>query len=204
MGDPVAYGFDGQALRVQRVSIRSMSTTSSAVVPADVEYCYLTGPHFRNFAPPEWTSTSMEGHAYLRRGTAACVHVDARPAYIGINDYYRPFVYDWPRIEVDAPVGWIARRVCRPRRVRRVVVTVAQSCGRARNRRRCLTSDAKHPRRCRRRSRHGARSPGPSKSDTSTTTVVTKAGTRTLMRALHAVCRSTVNSSSSWYDDVIR
>jgi hypothetical protein len=33
--------------------------------------------------------------------------LEARPQYVGINAYYRPFTYARPVVEVEAPTGWI-------------------------------------------------------------------------------------------------
>ena len=79
--------------------------------PSQVTYCYLTGPHFHNFAPPDGPEFKHEGDAYFYVAEPPRAFIDARPAYIGINDYYRPLVYDRPRVEVEAPVGWVGARV---------------------------------------------------------------------------------------------
>ena len=108
VGDPVADGFDCH--RYAYNGPHPIHVDDVVGGGPDVQYCYLTGPHFHNFAPPEGPDFKMEGNAYFYVAEPPRAFIDARPAYIGINDYYRPFVYDRPRIEVDAPVGWIGAR----------------------------------------------------------------------------------------------
>jgi hypothetical protein len=108
VGDPVAYGFDGP--RYAYKGPHPIHVDAVVGGEPDVEYCYLTGPHFHNFAPPDGPEFKMEGNAYFYVAEPPRAFIDARPAYIGINEYYRPFTYERPRVEVDAPVGWIGAR----------------------------------------------------------------------------------------------
>ncbi|HET9625522.1 MAG TPA: hypothetical protein VFP84_29345 [Kofleriaceae bacterium] len=109
VGDPVAYGWDGP-----KYAYKGPHPIHVDVVVGgepDVEYCYLEGPHYHNFAPPEGPSFKLVGGAYFYVGDPPRAFLDARPTYVGINETYRPLVYVRPVIEVDAPVGWIGARV---------------------------------------------------------------------------------------------
>ena len=76
----------------------------------DVEYCYIEGPHYHYFEPPDGDDFKLVGNAYFYVGTPAPVMLEARPQYIGINAYYRPIVYTRPVVEVEPPEGWIGLR----------------------------------------------------------------------------------------------
>jgi hypothetical protein len=108
VGDPVAYGWDGPKYAYKGPHPIHVE----AVVGGDpaVEYCYINGPHYHDFAPPEGSDFKMVGDAYFYVGTPPQVFVDARPTYVGINDVYRPIVYTRPVVEVAPPEGWIGVR----------------------------------------------------------------------------------------------
>ncbi|HEY6179207.1 MAG TPA: hypothetical protein VIX73_32355, partial [Kofleriaceae bacterium] len=77
--------------------------------PDDV-YCYINGPHFHYFAPPDGPDFKIAGDAYFYVGEPPRAYVDARPAMMKINAVYQPLVYERPVVTVDAPVGWIGAR----------------------------------------------------------------------------------------------
>ncbi len=108
VGDPVAYGFDGP--RFAYNGPHPIHVDDVVGGPPDVEYCYLRGPHFHNFAPPDGPDFEKHGDAYFYVAEPPRAFIDARPQFIGINDRYRPLVYDRPRIEVEPPRGWIGVR----------------------------------------------------------------------------------------------
>jgi hypothetical protein len=108
VGDPVAYGYDGP--RYAYNGPHPIHVDAVVGGDPDVEYCYLTGPHFHNFAPPYDPDFKFQGDAYFYVGEPPRAFIEARPMYIGINEYYRPLEYQRPHIEVDAPVGWIGAR----------------------------------------------------------------------------------------------
>ena len=107
VGDPAAYGYDGQKYAYK-------GPHPMVIVDEDgdshTEYCYIQGPHFHPFAPPDGPDFRMVGGAYFYVGTPPQAFVDARPKYVGINAVYQPMVYTRPVVEVDAPVGWIGAR----------------------------------------------------------------------------------------------
>jgi hypothetical protein len=109
VGDPVAYGYDGQ-----RYAYKGHHPIHVNVVVGDddpgVVYCYLNGPHYHYFAPPEGPEFRLSGDAYFYVGEPPRVYVDARPAMMKINAVYQPLVYERPVITVEAPVGWIGAR----------------------------------------------------------------------------------------------
>jgi hypothetical protein len=108
VGDPMAYGYDGP-----KYAYRGPHPINVDVVyPGDpgVEYCYIQGPHYHYFAPPDGPDFRMQGDAYFYVGEPPHAFIEARPMYVGINDYYRPMVYTRPVIEVEPPVGWVGVR----------------------------------------------------------------------------------------------
>jgi hypothetical protein len=108
VGDPVAYGWDGP--RHAYKGPHPIHLDIFVGGDPDVEYCYLDGPHYHAFAPPEGPDFKIVGDAYFYVGQPAPAFIEARPTYVGINATYRPLVYTRPVIEVEAPVGWIGAR----------------------------------------------------------------------------------------------
>ncbi len=110
VGDPVAYGYDGP-----KFTYKGPHPIHVNVVVGDdaddTEYCYLEGPHFHYFAPPEGPEFKVVGDAYFDVEEPPHAFIEARPMYVGINAVYRPLVYTRPVVTVDAPVGWIGARV---------------------------------------------------------------------------------------------
>lgn len=108
IGDPVAYGYDGPKYAYKGPH----PVQIEAVVGGepDTEYCYIEGPHYHYFDPPDGADFKLVGNAYFYVGAPPPVMIEARPQYVGINAYYKPIVYTRPVIEVDAPVGWIGAR----------------------------------------------------------------------------------------------
>jgi len=110
VGDPVAYGYDGP-----KFTYKGHHPIHVNVVVGDdnddVEYCYLDGPHFHYFAPPEGPEFRIVGDAYFYVAEPPAAYVDARPAMISINAVYRPLVYTRPVVTIEAPIGWIGARV---------------------------------------------------------------------------------------------
>jgi hypothetical protein len=76
----------------------------------DDEYCYLSGPHFHYFAPPDGPEFKLAGGAYFYVGEPPRAYVEARPAMMRINTVYQPLVYERPQVTIEAPVGWIGAR----------------------------------------------------------------------------------------------
>jgi hypothetical protein len=106
VGDPVAYGYDGPRHAYKGHHPIHVHAVVNTPEP-DIEFCYLNGPHYHYFTPPEGPDFRLSGEAYFYVGTPPPVYVEARPAMIEINAVYTPIVYARPVIEVDAPVGWI-------------------------------------------------------------------------------------------------
>lgn len=108
VGDPVAYGWDGPKHAYKGPHPIHMDM----LVGGDpgVEYCYLEGPHYHHFEPPEGPDFKVVGDAYFYVGAPPHAFIEARPAYVGINALYRPIVYRRPVVEVEAPVGWVGAR----------------------------------------------------------------------------------------------
>jgi hypothetical protein len=109
VGDPVAYGYDGERFAYKGHHPIHVAAVVGDDDPADV-YCYIDGPHFHYFAPPEGPEFKIAGGAYFFVGDPPRAYVDARPAMMKINAVYQPLFYERPVITVDAPVGWIGAR----------------------------------------------------------------------------------------------
>ncbi len=107
VGDPVAYGYQGPKYAYK--GPHPMVVTDDDGEP-HTEYCYIEGPHFHPFAPPEGPDFKMVGNAYFYVGTPPQAFVEARPRFVGINAVYKPIVYTRPVVDVEAPVGWVGAR----------------------------------------------------------------------------------------------
>jgi hypothetical protein len=109
VGDPVAYGYDGPKYAYK--GPHPIHVEAYVGGDPDVEYCYIQGPHFHYFEPPDDSPDfKLVGGAYFYVGTPPPAMIEARPQYVGINAYYQPMVYTRPVVEVAAPVGWIGAR----------------------------------------------------------------------------------------------
>lgn len=109
VGDPVAYGYDGPKYAYKGHHPIHVDVVVHADEP-DEEFCYIDGPHYHYFQPPEGPEFKVVGDAYFYVAEPPKVYVQARPVMIGINAVYKPLVYERPVITVDAPVGWIGAR----------------------------------------------------------------------------------------------
>jgi hypothetical protein len=109
VGDPVAYGYDGPRYAYKGHHPIHVHVVLGAEEP-DEEYCYLNGPHYHYFAPPEGPDFQLAGDAYFFVGEPPRVYVEARPVMMKINAVYQPLVYERPVITVEAPAGWIGAR----------------------------------------------------------------------------------------------
>lgn len=109
IGDPVAYGWDGPKYAYKGHHPVQVNVVAGVGDPY-THYCYLNGPHYHYFEPPEGPDFKVVGDAYFYVGTPAPLYLEARPAYIGINAVYTPLVYTRPVVEVEAPSAWIMVR----------------------------------------------------------------------------------------------
>jgi len=109
VGDPVAYGYDGKRYAYKGHHPIHVNAVVGDDDPDD-EYCYLNGPHYHYFAPPEGPEFRVAGDAYFYVGEPPRVYADARPAMMRINAIYQPIQYERPIVTVDAPIGWIGAR----------------------------------------------------------------------------------------------
>ena len=88
VGDPVAYGYDGKRYTYKGHHPIHVSVVVGDDEPDD-EYCYLNGPHYHYFAPPEGPEFTVAGDAYFYVGQPPRTYVDARPQLIRINAVYQ-------------------------------------------------------------------------------------------------------------------
>lgn len=109
VGDPVAYGWDGPKYTYK--GPHPIEVEAVVGGDPDVEYCYIQGPHYHYFAPPQNSPDfRVTGDTYFYVGEPPHAFVEARPQYVGINAYYQPMAYSRPVVEVEAPTGWIGAR----------------------------------------------------------------------------------------------
>ncbi len=109
VGDPVAYGWDGPKYAYKGHHPIQVNVIAELPEPTTT-YCYINGPHYHYFEPPEGPDFKVAGDAYFYVGTPPPAYVEMRPAYIGINAVYTPIAYTRPVIEVEPPSGWIMVR----------------------------------------------------------------------------------------------
>ena len=109
VGDPVAYGYDGKRYAYKGNHPIHVNAVVGDEDPDD-EYCYINGPHYHYFAPPEGPEFKVAGDAYFYVGEPPRAYVEARPSMMRINAMYQPLTYERPVVTVDAPVGWIGAR----------------------------------------------------------------------------------------------
>ena len=109
VGDPVAYGYDGQRYAYKGHHPIHVNVVVGDDTPDD-EYCYINGPHFHYFAPPEGPEFRQAGDAYFYVGEPPRAYVEARPAMVRNNTEYQPMVNERPVVTVEPPAGWIGLR----------------------------------------------------------------------------------------------
>ncbi|MDB4953569.1 MAG: hypothetical protein JWO36_1138 [Myxococcales bacterium] len=108
VGDPVAYGWDGPKYSYK--GAHPIHVEAVVGGDPDVEYCYIEGPHYHYFTPADDNDFRVVGDTYFYVAEPPRPFIEARPAYVGINAYYRPITYARPVVTVDAPSGWIGAR----------------------------------------------------------------------------------------------
>jgi hypothetical protein len=109
VGDPVAYGWDGDRTAYYGHHPIYVDAVVEAEAPGEPVFCYINGPHFHAFAPPmtlnlDW---KLDGNAYFYVGTPPPVYVEARPQLVKINAIYQPIEYQRPVVTVEPPSAWI-------------------------------------------------------------------------------------------------
>jgi hypothetical protein len=109
VGDPVAYGYDGERFAYKGHHPIHVDAVLGDGDPDD-EYCYINGPHYHYFAPADGPEFKVVGGAYFYVGEPPRAYVSARPQMMKINAVYQPLVYERPVVTVEAPVGWIGAR----------------------------------------------------------------------------------------------
>ncbi|HEY1816639.1 MAG TPA: hypothetical protein VGG74_30035 [Kofleriaceae bacterium] len=107
VGDPVAYGFDGPKYAYN--GPHPMVVEDEDGEP-HTEYCFIDGPHYHPFAPPDGPDFKLVGNAYFFIGNPPQAFIEARPKFVGINAVYQPIHYARPVVAVEAPAGWVGAR----------------------------------------------------------------------------------------------
>lgn len=103
VGDPVAYGYDGPRV--------TYDGPHAVHLGGDTVYCYLKGPHFHAFAPPDGPDFEKRGEVYFYVAPPPPVFVKEHPIYASINARYQPIVYERPTVIVEPPAAWIGAHV---------------------------------------------------------------------------------------------
>jgi hypothetical protein len=110
VGDPVAYGWDGPKYVYEGhhpIAVGEVVYDDDDGDDGDVEYCYIDGPHYHYYAPPEGVQFELKGDAYWYTGTFPQAYLDARPVYDPIDVVYEPMHYERPVVEVEPPIAWV-------------------------------------------------------------------------------------------------
>jgi hypothetical protein len=108
VGDPVAFGYAGP-----RYQYKGHHPVHIGLIAGGIDtlaYCYLDGPHFHAFAPPEG-ELSLVGDTYFFVGDPPRLYLEERPRLIKINAVYASISYPRPVVAVTAPVGWIGAHI---------------------------------------------------------------------------------------------
>jgi hypothetical protein len=105
VGDPVAYGWDGD--HHAYVGPHPVSWHVQLEAPP-AHYCYLTGAHFHVAAPEVSAQFVHKDDAYWYVGTLPPKFTADKAVYAQMNVELQPVVYERPEVVVTAaPVGWV-------------------------------------------------------------------------------------------------
>lgn len=96
VGDPAPFDYEGP---------RYSFYGPHPVVEADVQlgqpvYCYLNGPHYHGYQPPQQAPFEFRGGAYWYVGNYEPAYYQDRPRYVTVNEAYQPIVYTRPIVDV--------------------------------------------------------------------------------------------------------
>ena len=97
VGDPAPFEYEGP---------RYSFYGPHPVVDADVQfgqpvYCYLNGPHFHAYQPPQQAQFQFRGGAYWYVGNYDPSYYQDRPRYAAVNEAYQPIAYTRPVVDVS-------------------------------------------------------------------------------------------------------
>ncbi len=109
VGDPVGYGYDGPKYSYYGPHPIALDVVAGVPVAGHhhVEYCYLEGPHFHWYVPPDDLEFTVKGDAYWYVGAYPPEYERNKKALVRINALYRPMEYQRPVIEVEPPVAYV-------------------------------------------------------------------------------------------------
>ncbi len=110
VGDPVGYGYDGPRVTYygpHPIAVDEAVGDHHGDEPHDIEYCYIRGPHYHYYAPPDDLSFEMKGDAYFYVGAYPPSYKQHEKALVGINAVYEPLDYERPVVTVDPPVAYV-------------------------------------------------------------------------------------------------
>ena len=108
VGDPVAFQYDGPRYTYQGHHPINVDYAAGIETPgAEVEYCYLNGPHYHSWYPEPTAAFEVKGGVYWYVGPFAPEYKLHHKRYVAINAVYQPIVYERPVIAVAPPVGFV-------------------------------------------------------------------------------------------------
>lgn len=106
IGDPVAYGYEGEKHPYYGHHPVSVGPVVGGHFD-DVEYCYLDGPHYHYWAPPVGASFELKGGAYWYVGSYPADYRAELKVRRPINKVYAGIEYQEPVVIVDPPEAWV-------------------------------------------------------------------------------------------------
>ncbi len=104
VGDPVAYHYDGPKYNYYgHHPIHVDISVDIHIHNHHTEYCYIDGPHYHDYAPPDDIKFELHGDAYWYIGKFPRKYRRERKQLVRINTVYEPIVYERPVVVVEAP-----------------------------------------------------------------------------------------------------
>ncbi|HYX93375.1 MAG TPA: hypothetical protein VE782_17565 [Myxococcaceae bacterium] len=101
VGDPVPFGYEGPRYRYyghHPVTMNLLVTGGEGVL-----YCYLDGPHWHAYQPPEDYKFVEKDDVHYYAGDYPPEYEKEKPRYVAVNTATRPLVYERPVVVGPPP-----------------------------------------------------------------------------------------------------
>jgi hypothetical protein len=103
VGDPVPFGFDGPRHRYYGHHPVTLDLVFTGGGEDSVLFCYLDGPHFHAYEPPDDYKFVEKQDVHYFAGEYPPEYEKAKPRYIVVNTATQPLVYERPVIVGSPP-----------------------------------------------------------------------------------------------------